>query len=119
LWAVARADLGMSREEFLACSPLELEAMIARLEKRRDHARFLAAMVCASIFNVNCDFDKRPEGFSPADFMPGKRSPADDLTEFALECQRNDFEHIPTEEDKRMAEIFRAQMSGTFKLKDN
>jgi hypothetical protein len=117
LWAVAKADLGMSREEFLSTAPVELDAMMDRLKARRDDAQYFAAMVCASIFNVNCDWEKKPEGFSPLDFMPGHKKKDDDLEAFARECEENNFEHVPTEKDLELAEQFKTRVSKVFKVK--
>jgi hypothetical protein len=44
-----------------------------------------AAMICAQIWNTHNNWEKRPEGFTAADFMPGAviQSEEEKLLEFA------------------------------------
>lgn len=64
----------------------------------------------AALYNVNNDWDKRPQGWSAADFMPGARTDEDEMREFVEAVQRGDnFEADPEE-----AARFRRQMEATF-----
>lgn len=98
----------MSREEFLDCSPRELEAFFRRLEVQRDEVRFGSALVASTICNVYRDQEKCPEPFQPIDFMPGKARKRSRIADELLE------EHIPTDEDKSIAASFVAQLQKTF-----
>lgn len=90
--------------------------MLDRLAENRKDSHYQTAMVCATIANTHCDFEKRPEGFSPEDFMPGaKANGRHSLEQFALECEANGYTHAPTEQDKELAASFVAQMEKTFK----
>lgn len=69
-----------------------------------------AAMVCASIWNTHNDYEKRPQGWSPADFLPGAES-CEDMEEFAEKVQRGEqFEAPPPE----VMETFKARMLSIF-----
>lgn len=99
----------MSREEFLDSSPRELEAFFRRLEVCRDEIRFGPALVTAAIYNVYRDPDKCPVPFEPFDFMPGKPRRRHDSVvtqDFIDETIANNWQHIPTEDDKRYAADF-------------
>jgi hypothetical protein len=60
-----------------------------------------AAAIQAAIFNVNNDWDKRPQGWVPADFMPGAviKSERDELLEFAEAVARGDTFDEPDHEE--------------------
>lgn len=110
----------MTREEFLGSSPRELEAFYRRLENRRDELRFGSALVTAAIYNVYRDPEKCPEPFVPGDFMPGYARRRDDAgvpEDFIEETLANNFEHTPTEEDKRIAAEFVAKLQNAFNPK--
>jgi hypothetical protein len=66
--------------------------------------------VQAALYNVNNDWDKRPQGWSAADFMPGAKTEKDEMREFVEAVQRGDkFEMDPDE-----AALFRRQMEASF-----
>ena len=106
----------MSRSEFLHMSPREFDAMTERLNLKREDARYNTATVVAAIFNSVCDFEKRPEGFSPEDFLgsAGKSRKKRELEEFALECERNGYKWTPHAEDEEVAKDFVEQLEKTF-----
>jgi hypothetical protein len=49
-----------------------------------------AAAIQATICNTHNDWEKRPEGWVPANFMPGAKSERDELLEFAEAVARGD-----------------------------
>jgi hypothetical protein len=110
----------MSRSEFLFTSPREFDAMTERLNLKREQERYSTASIIAAIYNSVCNYDKRPEGFSPEDFLPGKKSSRHQtLEEFAIECEKNDFKPLaPTEEDKAAADKFLEGFKKTFSHQD-
>lgn len=67
---IARVDLGMTEEQFLACSPREFDAFCNRLHTIDRKQQLNAALICSVIANVNRDPKFRPKAFTPEDFMP-------------------------------------------------
>jgi hypothetical protein len=65
----------LTDEEFGRLSLLQFGLLSDRLEVRREHDYICAGIVAATIANVNRDPQKRPEGFSPLDFVPGYKAP--------------------------------------------
>lgn len=70
MWTIARVDLGMSREQFLAATPREFDAFCKRLHTRDQKRQFNAALICSVVANVNRDSKVRYKPFTPQDFMP-------------------------------------------------
>lgn len=92
---MARHDLGLSEEEFMAMAPVALDALVVRLQARERRADHRSASIIAAIFNVHRDTEKRPEPFEAEDFMrDGKRSRTDedDMKEFVLAAERGEIE---------------------------
>jgi hypothetical protein len=67
--------MGLTDEEFGRLSMLSFHALNKRLVARKEHDHFCAGIVASTIANVNCNRDKRPEGFSPMDFVPSYKRP--------------------------------------------
>jgi len=57
--------MGLTDEEFGRLTMLSFDLLNKRLAAEREHDYFCAGIVSSTIANVNCDRDKRPEGFSP------------------------------------------------------
>jgi hypothetical protein len=73
LWAIARADLGLTDIEFLQMIPAALELLMRRLQVRDRKALHGAAMICAEVWNAagkELDRQKLPDGMAPKDFLP-------------------------------------------------
>lgn len=68
-------------------------------------------MVITAIYNVNNDYEKNPEGFSPMDFMPGAKSADDDMREFVEAVERGDKFETSAEE----IAAFRSGIESTFR----
>lgn len=69
-----------------------------------------AALVCSVIANVNRDPERRSEPYIPADFLPGAKTPEDEMREFAEAVMRGD----KFEVDPEAAAEFRRNMITTF-----
>lgn len=69
MWSVARADLGMTRAEFLSCTPREFDAFCQRLYLRDRKLRYNAALICAASWELWRDKDRRTEPFTPEFFL--------------------------------------------------
>lgn len=69
MWSLARVELGMTREEFLACRPREFDAFCQKLEARERKQRFNAALVCSILAEINRNPKVRTKPFAPAEFM--------------------------------------------------
>jgi hypothetical protein len=104
----------MTREEFLDCSPREFDSFTERLNLRREQERWNTATVVAAIYNVNCDYSKRPQGFAPEDFLGKKRQSVIELEEFAKECEATGFKFKPNPEHDELAKNFLANLKATF-----
>jgi hypothetical protein len=70
LWSIARADLGLSDDEFLEMIPAALELLMRRLEVWDRKALYGAAMICAEQWNIGRDREKHPEPFTAKHFLP-------------------------------------------------
>lgn len=91
LWALARVDLGLADVEFLGLTPAALELLLNRGIARDRKVQFHAATIAAAIYNVNNDWEKRPQGWTPADFMPGAGDEeAEDMRTFIEQAERGD-----------------------------
>ena len=109
LWAIARVDLGLSDAEFLRLAPVALDALIDRLQVRRDEARWRTAAIRSDIWNVNRDLENN-ELLTAADFMPGAKSQAEKDREFVEMVQRGERFKVDPEKERR----FRNTMKSTF-----
>lgn len=70
MWSIARVHLGMTQEQFLACTPREFDAFCQRLELIDKKQQFNAALICSVLAEINRDRRQRSRPFSPQDFMP-------------------------------------------------
>lgn len=114
LYARARRRFGLDRAEFLSISPRELYLLL-EADEDCDRDRYAAAgLIAAQIWNVNNDWDKRPQGFTAADFMPGAvvKSEQDELAEFAEAVLRGETFDAP---DPAEIERCRRELGKTFK----
>jgi hypothetical protein len=106
---VAATREGIGEAEFLAMPPVALDALVrsAAIEALRP-----AAMICAAIMNTHNDYEKRPQGWSPADFLPGAEPARDEsMDEFVEKVQRGEkFEPPPPE----VMDAFRDRMASMF-----
>jgi hypothetical protein len=110
LCARARGRYGFTVDEFLICSPREFDLLL-RDEHDQERERLVpAALICAVIANSHRDPDRRPEPWTPADFMPGAKSEEDEMREFVERVQRGDKFEI----DPEAAESFKQQMQSMF-----
>jgi hypothetical protein len=66
----------LTDEEFGDLSLLSFNRLMKRVDARDEHDFFCAGIVAATFANAHCDKDKRPEGFTPLDFIPGYKPPA-------------------------------------------
>jgi hypothetical protein len=70
-----------------------------------------AAMICSLLANINRDEERRPEPYTPNDFLPGARTEEDEMREFAEAVMRGDTFEVDPEQ---IAE-FRQKMVTSFK----
>lgn len=66
--------MGLSDEEFGGLSLISFELLNKRLSERREHDYFCAGIVAATIAEIHRNTEKRPEPFTPLDFVPGYKS---------------------------------------------
>ncbi len=64
----------------------QFNALVARYKEAEDWLNYRAGLICSVIANVNRDPKKKPEPFTPSDFMPQtkkvtKEMSQDDLLE--------------------------------------
>lgn len=69
MWAVCRGDHGLSWAEFEDLTFAQYEALEERRTIRIRHARFDAALIVSTLYNINRAGDM--EYLSPLDFLPG------------------------------------------------
>ena len=69
-----------------------------------------AAMICSVMANIVRDEDKRPEPWTPADFMPGAKTEEDEMREFAEAVARGD----SFETDPALIADWKTKMQATF-----
>ncbi len=95
-------------------APVALHELMQRALIRDRKAKFNAAMMCASLFNVNNDWKKRPQGWTPLDFMP-EVPQRDEMKEFVLAIERGE-SVAPTKEE---VACFMAQLQNQFRMQIN
>jgi hypothetical protein len=98
---VARFDLGLSDEEFIAQTPFSLQLLMKRAEMA-DFKMFRGhAQVAAILANIHRDTKKHPEGFTELDFIPPHVIPV------ALRKKKQTFKDLsPIEKRKALAGMF-------------
>lgn len=102
----------MDRLTFLRTSPREIDGILEQIGERERRMFVPAALICATVCNVNRDPDKRPEPFTVADFLPDEESEQEiSDREFMEKVLRGDSFEIDPED----ARAFRKQMEETFK----
>ena len=69
MWALCRADHGLSWDEFCTLTLAQLEALEERREIAIRHQRFNAALITSTLYNINRPADSEP--MSAFDFLPG------------------------------------------------
>jgi hypothetical protein len=112
LWAIARFDLRLSEEEYLEMPPIALDALLARAAIADRKALFPGAMVCATLCNLKNDWDKNPDGWQPADFLPGAVREEDDLEAFARELEQGKLQRP----DVEVVEQFKRNLQAQFRM---
>jgi hypothetical protein len=86
----------MTKSQFLASSPRELDGYFEQIELRQHLAFQPAALICSVIANVNRDSERKPEPWRVEDFMPGAESDEDNMRDFCAKVAAGfDFRNDP------------------------
>lgn len=102
----------MDRLTFLRTSPREIDGILEQIAVRERRMFVPAALICATICNVNRDPDSRPEPFTVADFLPGEESEEEiSDKEFMEKVMRGESFEV----DPEAALNFRKQMEAAFR----
>jgi hypothetical protein len=67
-------------------------------------------MICAVLANIHRDSDEKPEAWKASDFMPGAKTPRDEMEEFAEAVLRGDSFEV----DPREMELLKRRIDSTF-----
>ena len=77
LWSYGIHDLRLTDGQFWSLTPRQFQALSDRHEDAMRRALHPGAMVCSTLANLHRDPKKRPEPFTPADFLPALQIKAD------------------------------------------
>lgn len=72
--------MGLTDERFGLLSAAQFDLLNKRLTARREHEYVCAGIVASTVANTHLDHSKKPEGYSPLDFVPGYEREAKTLT---------------------------------------
>lgn len=113
LWARARNRYGLSRDEFLSCSPCEFDLLLRDEIGQIRERVYPAALICSVLANLHRDPEKRPDAWQPADFMPGAvvKTEREELLEFAERVARGETFDAPDPEEMQRC---RQELQKTF-----
>jgi hypothetical protein len=70
IWATGRNDLGLSEDEFWACTPRQFDALVRHYKNRVEHDELMTAQLIAATINNGMYRPKTP--VQPKDFMPSQ-----------------------------------------------
>jgi len=93
-------------------APVALDALMSRSAIGDRKRLFSGAMVCATICNVKNDWEKNPDGWTPADFLPGARR-EDDTDRFIREMESGELQKV----DPRAMAAFKMKLQKDLNLK--
>lgn len=120
MWALCRAEYGISCEEFQELTLAQIEALEERRAITVRHARFNAALISSTLVNLNRPPDS--EALSPFDFLAGyerdpeeeERRAARNAVKKAVAIAFTEMRHLPPEriQAEKVAMIARMREDG-------
>lgn len=71
MWSIAVHDLYLTSETFYSLTPRQYDALVKRLERKREHDEFMLAQLTSSV--INFSMCRPRESVKPQDLMPSQR----------------------------------------------
>jgi hypothetical protein len=94
--------MGLTDERFGLLSVAQFELLNERLSARREHDYVCAGIVASTVANTHVDRDKKPEGWSPLDFVPGYKPEKRKLAPLMPKDQVSAFQNLFEPPKKRI-----------------
>jgi hypothetical protein len=95
--------------------PVEFAALVDRLVARDRKMQIETAKILAMLANCHLSRDEKPDGWSPADFLPGAKKPQMSMREWILARQRGELHKLLTDEERAEINDFNRRFSSVFK----